>query len=46
MIQGDHSVDHLLLALADGGHLDFPVARYDPELGAPAEIVSDLCAMD
>ena len=46
MIQGDHPIDHLPLAVADGGHLDFPVARGDPELGAPAEIAGDLRAVD
>ena len=46
VIQGDHPVDHLPLAVADGGHVDFPVARGDPELGASAEIAGDLRAVD
>ena len=42
----DQSVDHLPLAVADGGHVDLPVAAGDPELGAAAEIVGDLGAVD
>ena len=38
----DQPVDHPPLAVADGGHVDLPVAGGDPELGAPAEIVGDL----
>ncbi len=38
----DQPVHHLPLAVADGGHLDLPVAGGDPELGAPAEIAGDL----
>ena len=46
VIQGDHPVDHLPLALADGVHVDFPLARGDPEFGCPAEVAGDLRAMD
>ena len=42
----DQSIDHLPLAVADGGHVDLPVAVGDPELGAAAEIVGDLGAVD
>ena len=42
----DQPVHHFPLAVADGGHLDLPVAGGDPELGAPAEIAGDLRAVD
>ena len=42
----DQAVHHLPLAVADGGHVDLPVAAGDPELGAPAEVVGDLGAVD
>ena len=42
----DQSIDHPPLAVADGGHVDLPVAVGDPELGAAAEIVGDLGAVD
>ena len=45
-MERDQAVDHFPLAVADGGHVDFPVARDNPELGAPAEIAGDLGAMD
>ena len=35
-------VHHLPLAVADGGHVDLPVAAGDPELGSPAEIARHL----
>ena len=37
-VDRDQPVHHLPLAVADGGHVDLPVAGGDPELGAPAEI--------
>ena len=46
MIPDDHAVDHLPLSVLDGGHLDLPIARHDPELGTPAEEVGDLRAVD
>ena len=42
----DQPVDHPPLSAADGGHLDLPVARGDPELGAGAEEVGDLRGPD
>src|SRR5262249_43652097 len=45
-VESDDAIDHLPLAVADGWHLDFPVARGDPEFGASAEIVGDLCTVD
>lgn len=42
-VHRDQPVDHLAFAVADPGHLDLPVARGDPELGAPPEIRGDLC---
>jgi hypothetical protein len=37
----DQPVDHLPLAVADGGHVDARLATGDSELGAPAEVVGD-----
>src|SRR5262249_52471061 len=45
-INSDNAIDHLPLAVADGWHLDFPVASGDAELGASAEIVGDLGTVD
>ena len=40
LMERDEPVHHLPLAVADGGHVDLPVAGGDPELRAPAEIAS------
>src|SRR5262249_50072316 len=45
-MERDQPVDHLPLAVANGGHLDLPVAGSNPELGAPAEVAGDLRAVD
>ena len=45
-IKSDNAIDHLPLAVADGWHLDFPVARGDAEFGTSAEIVGDLGSVD
>jgi hypothetical protein len=45
-MERDQAVDHRTLAVADGGHVDLPAARGNPELGAAAEVVADLGAVD
>src|SRR6185437_13866865 len=45
-VERDQPVHHRPLAVADGGHVDLPVTAADPELGAAAEVVRDLRAVD